>query len=136
MDRLLNISDRTNAVLHALALAAKAGGSLPSARAAEELGVSPSYLAKTLQPVAKAGILESSRGASGGYSLVRAPESLSCLEILELLDGPLPERACLFAERSVCGRGTCALKLLCDQTLASTRKALAETSVADLAASF
>lgn len=136
MDRLLNISDRTNAVLHALALAAKAGGPLSAARAASELGVSASYLAKTLQPVAKAGILESSRGVSGGYSLIREAASVSCLEILELLDGPLPERACLFAERSVCGSGTCALKLLCDQTLAFARKVLAETSVADLAASF
>lgn len=135
MDRLLNISDRTNAVLHALALAAKAGGPLPAARAAEELGVSPSYLSKSLQPVAKAGILESSRGASGGYSLAREPASLSCLEVLELLDGPLPERACLFAESPVCSRGTCALKRLCDETLASARKVLAGTSVADLAAS-
>ncbi|MBL8966758.1 MAG: Rrf2 family transcriptional regulator, partial [Spirochaetaceae bacterium] len=103
MDRLLNISDRTNAALHALALAAKSGGPLPAARAAEELGVSASYLAKTLQPVAKAGLLDSTRGAAGGFLLAKDPARITCLEVLELLDGPLPVRACL-VEKQVCPR--------------------------------
>ncbi len=136
MDRLLNISDRSNAALHALALAAKAEGPLSVEKLAETLGVSPSYLAKTLQPLARAGVFVSSRGASGGFRLARDPAAISCLEVIELLDGPLPERACLFVTRPVCKRGTCPLKRLCDETAKTTHRVLEETSVAALAAAF
>ncbi|MGO8694821.1 MAG: Rrf2 family transcriptional regulator [Rectinemataceae bacterium] len=135
MDRLLNVSDRTNAALHVLALAARAEGSITVAYAAERLGVSPSYLAKVLQPLARAGILSSTRGAQGGFALARDSSSISALEVLELLDGPLPERECLFP-KSVCRRKTCALKRLSDSMAASMRRVLTKTTVAALADSF
>ena len=135
VDRLLNISDRSNAALHVLALAARSGEALTAAAAAERLGVSPSYLAKVLQPLARAGILSSARGAQGGFALARDPGSISALEVLELLDGGLPERECLF-KTSVCPRGNCALKKLSDSVAASARRALETTTVAVLAESF
>jgi Rrf2 family protein len=135
VDRLLNISDRTNAALHVLVLAALAEGSITAASAALRLNISPSYLAKVLQPLAKAGILSSTRGAQGGFALARDPKSISALEVLELLDGALPERECLF-KTSVCPRKTCALKKLSDSVAASARRVLKETTVASLAESF
>jgi len=135
MDRLLNISDRTNAALHALALAARAGEPITAASSAKRLGVSPTYLAKVLQPLAKAGILSSTRGAAGGFALARDPESISALEVLELLDGKLPERDCLF-KASVCRRKSCVLKELSDSVAVSARRVLETTTVAALAKSF
>ncbi|HTX72280.1 MAG TPA: Rrf2 family transcriptional regulator [Rectinemataceae bacterium] len=135
MDRLLNISDRTNAALHALALAVRAEEPITASGAARRLGVSPSYLAKVLQPLAKAGILASSRGAAGGFTLAREARGISALEVLELLDGEIPARDCLFA-KSVCPRGSCALKRLCDDMADAARRVLGSTSVADLARSF
>jgi len=135
VDRILGISDRCGAAIHALALAAAGGGKVTVADAALRLGVSQSYLAKVLQVLARRGVLRSSRGAAGGYELARSPSGLSCLEIVETLDGPLPERDCLF-ERSVCGRGSCALRSLCQKMAKATRQALEATSVAAIAAGF
>lgn len=132
MDRIVGISDRSNAAIHALALAATNGGSISASAAAERLGVSPSYLAKVLQALAKAGIIASSRGAAGGFSLIGDPAALSCGSVLEALDGPLPRRACLF-ERAVCATGSCPFSELCVETVARLEALLRGTSVADLA---
>jgi Rrf2 family protein len=135
MDRIINVSDRGNAAIHALALAAARGGRVTAALCAEELGVSPSYLAKVLQTLARGGLLASTRGAAGGFELAREVATVSCLEVLELVDGPLPRRACLFPE-AVCAKGSCALKLMCERTEKALRSALESTTIAALAASF
>ncbi len=140
MDRILNVSDRANAAIHALALAARneargEGGSSQSARrVALELGVSSSYLAKVLQSLSRAGLVASSRGASGGFSLAREAEGISALEVIEILEGPLPSRACLFGA-AVCATGGCALKALCQKVEVLVRETLASTSIGELSRS-
>jgi Rrf2 family protein len=106
-----------------------------AASCAQELGVSPSYLAKVLQDLARGGLLSSSRGAAGGFELAREADRISCLEVIELLDGPLPERDCLFRE-AVCATGGCALRIMCGRVAASVRAALESTTIAALATSF
>jgi Rrf2 family protein len=135
MDRVLGISDRCNAAIHALALAAAGGGRTTVAEAAARLGVSQSYLAKVLQVLSKRGLLRSARGAAGGYELARDPSDISCLEIVEVLEGPLPRRDCLFAT-PVCGRKGCALRTLCQEVTKAMRQALESTSVAAVGAGF
>jgi len=135
LDRIVNISDRSNAALHALALAASSGGRVSASLCARELGVSPSYLAKVLQALVRGGLLESRRGAAGGFELAREASGISCLEVLELVEGPLPRRACLF-RKTVCAKGGCALKVMCERVEKSVRSALESTSVAAVALSF
>jgi Rrf2 family protein len=135
MDRIVNVSDRASAAIHALALAAAGEGRITAASAARELQVSPSYLAKVLQTLVRGGLLASTRGAAGGFELARDPEALSCLEVLELVDGELPERDCLFGA-VVCPRGSCALKLMCEKMAKSAKAILGSTSIAAIAASF
>ena len=135
MDKIVAISDRTNAALHALALAACNGGSISAKTAAERLGVSPTYLAKILQSLAAKGLIASVRGIGGGFSLLAPASTLRCMDVLVALDGPLPEHYCLF-ERAVCVTRQCGFKALCDDTAAKMRAALEGTTIADLARSF
>jgi Rrf2 family protein len=135
MDRIVNISDKGNAAIHAMALATAVGGRVTAALCAEELGVSPSYLAKVLQSLVRGGLLSSTRGAAGGFELARDPAKLSCLEVLEAVDGPLPDRACFFGE-TVCSKGGCALKTMCERVTKTVRGALESTSIAAVSASF
>ncbi len=135
MDKILNVSDRTNAVLHALALAAISQGNVTAQAAAQRLGVSPTYLAKALQPLAKAGIVASTRGPAGGFVLAREAGEISCIEVMELLDGVLAERQCLF-KKAVCGKGTCALGVLCAKVSEQVVSVFSQTSIADLARGF
>ncbi len=135
MEKILNVSDKTNAVLHALALVAVSQGNITAQAAAKRLGVSPTYLAKALQPLAKAGILASTRGPTGGFVLAREAATLSCLEVMELLDGKLADRHCLF-ETAVCATGTCQLGALCREVAGQVISVFRNTSIADLARSF
>ena len=45
------------------------------------------YLAKTLQQLARTGILHSVRGPSGGFSLNRPSHKISVMDVVEALDG-------------------------------------------------
>jgi Rrf2 family protein len=135
MDRWLAITDGANAALHAMAYAAAKGGVVSARATAEAIAVSPSYLAKLLQELARAGLVEMSRGASGGFSVSGDPAARSCLEVILAIDGSLPERYCLFPE-STCETGGCALKLLCDDIGRRATVGLGATSVADLARSY
>lgn len=55
---------------------------------AEKLGLSPTYAAKIGQQMTRAGILQTTRGTLGGLRLVRQPESVTLLEIIEACQGP------------------------------------------------
>jgi Rrf2 family protein len=56
---------------------------------AEQLGESPTYLAKVARHLVKAGILQSQRGVAGGMVLSRAPESITMLAIVEACQGTI-----------------------------------------------
>jgi len=135
MDRILAIPESCVYAMHALALAAAAEGRVTAKAAAGRLGVSRSYLAKVMQILARQGFLKPTKGASGGYRLACDPESLSCLDVIEALEGVLPNRRCL-SEKPVCAGGSCALGRLCAEVSAIARSSLASTSVAELAAGF
>ncbi|NLY03381.1 MAG: Rrf2 family transcriptional regulator [Campylobacter sp.] len=48
-----------------------------------ELEISRSFLAKILQNMARDGILNSFKGANGGFMLSRSPENITMLEVVE-----------------------------------------------------
>lgn len=56
---------------------------------ASELNVSPTYLAKLFQQLAKAGVLRSYRGARGGYNLGRGLREITLYDILIVFEGAL-----------------------------------------------
>ncbi len=47
------------------------------------------FLLQILRNLVAHGILESTRGVDGGYTLERAPDDVSLLELIEAIDGPL-----------------------------------------------
>ncbi len=51
-------------------------------------------VAKILQRLAAAGMLESEQGVRGGYRLVRDPDTMSFLELSEAVEGPFRPVAC------------------------------------------
>lgn len=47
------------------------------------------FLLQILRNLVTHGILRSTRGVDGGYALIRPPEDVSLLEVIEAIDGPL-----------------------------------------------
>jgi Rrf2 family protein len=67
---------------------------LPATRLAEFHGVPGPYLAKTLQALANAGLLESVPGRNGGYRLARPPSKITLLEVVDAVEGDEPPFRC------------------------------------------
>jgi Rrf2 family protein len=63
------------------------GSALPASRLAEFHGVPAAYLAKHLQSLARAGLVETTKGPRGGYRLARAPQDITMLDVVEAIDG-------------------------------------------------
>jgi len=60
---------------------------LPASKLAEFHGVPAAYLAKALQSLSRAGIVESVPGRRGGYRLGRQPAEITLLDVVEAVEG-------------------------------------------------
>lgn len=61
---------------------------------AERQDLPEHYLEQLITPLRRAGLVQSARGAQGGYVLARAPGSISLFEIVEAVEGSFPIEAC------------------------------------------
>jgi Rrf2 family protein len=63
------------------------GATLPAVRLAEYHGIPAPYLAKSLQALTRAGIVESTTGRLGGYRLGRPATDISLLDVVQAIEG-------------------------------------------------
>jgi Rrf2 family protein len=70
----------------------------------EELEAPSAFLGKTLQALARAGLVSGSRGAKGGYRLARSPEEIAVRDIVEAVEGSVRLASCT-APEGKCERG-------------------------------
>ncbi len=61
-------------------------GRTSAAQVARVQGISPTFLGKIVQSLARAGILATRRGVGGGISLARAVEDITLLQVIEAVD--------------------------------------------------
>ena len=59
-----------------------------------------SFLAKILQALTRAGLIEARRGVEGGFLLLERGAQASLLDVVESIDGPISLNVCLNAEIS------------------------------------
>jgi Rrf2 family transcriptional regulator, cysteine metabolism repressor len=64
-------------------------GPIPCSRLAADGNMPERFLLQILRSLVSHGILSSTRGVDGGYTLDRKPEEISLLEIIEAIEGPL-----------------------------------------------
>jgi Rrf2 family protein len=92
----MKLSDGVEWGVHACVVLAvlPSDAALPAARLAEYHGVPSAYLAKHLQALARAGVLETVKGPRGGYRLARPATEISVLDVVEAIDGDEPAFRC------------------------------------------
>jgi len=89
---------------------------VPIGELARRRDVPVQFLEQLFAVLRRAGIISSQRGVKGGYRFARAPSSVTVLEIVELLDGPLGRNAQgIFADAAN-----------------AARRVLAETTISDV----
>jgi Rrf2 family protein len=112
---------------------------LPAARLAEYHGVPSAYLAKHLQALAGAGVLDTVKGPRGGYRLARPPAEITVLDVVEAIDGAEPAFRCAEIRRrgpaAVPAREytlPCGIHRAFTRADAAWRDELADTTIASL----
>jgi Rrf2 family protein len=91
-------------------------GPVPIGELARRREVPVQFLEQLFAVLRRAGVLSSQRGVKGGYTFARDPATVSVLEVVELLDGPLGrDSGGVFADAA-----------------GAARKVLAETTIADV----
>ena len=73
-------------------------GPIPLKQIAEEQSLSESYLEQLFSTLRKDGLLDSVRGAQGGYLLSKAPNKITVGNILRSLEGDLSPSDCVGGE--------------------------------------
>lgn len=100
-------------------------------------GLSPEYAAKLLRVLRQGGLLESVRGANGGYMLARPADQISVFEAIEVLDGNLFDDgfcATHTGKGAICVHSTaCSIRSLWRWIGGALERVLAEITLADLA---
>jgi Rrf2 family protein len=82
-----------------LELAIRGGeGRLSASALSGYLGVSPQFVEQILKPLKKSGLIDSARGAAGGYSLARSTGEISLGDIVRVMEGGVNFTIC-YGER-------------------------------------
>jgi Rrf2 family protein len=88
---MISITSKSPYALKALAELGRSGdvGPVPIGELARRRDIPVQFLEQLFAVLRRAGVLKSQRGVKGGYSFGRSPSTITVLEIVELLDGPL-----------------------------------------------
>ena len=88
---------------------------------------------KILKTLARADLLDSHRGANGGYTLARIPAEIRITEVIVAVDGPIALTSCLDAEGTDCTLlSTCPTRTNWQTINDAIHHALDEVSLADM----
>ena len=101
----MKLSTRGRYGIHAMYdLALNASGGPQSIKAiAEREGIPEAYLEQLIAVLKRKGLVNSTRGAQGGYMLARQPEEITVGDVLRALEGGLSLVDCI-DEEDACGK--------------------------------
>lgn len=114
-----------------VALADGTGGPMTTRRLSEATKVPVDYLAKVLQGLARAGIVQSQRGVGGGSVLTRPAEEITVYEVIEAVDPIARIHTCPLGI-SAHGANLCPLHRRLDDAAALVEREFRATTIADL----
>jgi Rrf2 family protein len=131
MSSILKISEAVSLGIHAVAMIAEATEKMSVTHIAENLDASENHLSKVLQRLSKSGIVKSSRGPGGGFTMAKPAGEVRLIDIYVCLDGDFPNEGCLFAH-PVCGRSKCLLGNLIQTVNSEVKNYFENTTLEDL----
>lgn len=110
------------------------GRAFSTAEFADEFGLSRNHLAKIMQHLSRAGLIETRRGGGGGAALARPAAEITLGAVVRLLEEGQPLVECLGAQGNTCTLdGRCRLKSRLRQAEAAFLAELDRTTLADIA---
>lgn len=91
-------------------------------------------VSKVLKSLSRAGLLVAHRGKNGGYTLARAPEQISVVDMIRAIDGPIALTECSTHAPSLCDlESCCPVRSNWAKITSTVSDALEQLSLADMA---
>ena len=133
---MLRLSKKTDYALMAMKhLAQKAGAPSTSAREiAEAYDIPIEIMAKVLQRLVRTGLLVSTQGTRGGYTLSRPSSLVSVADVIEAIDGPFTVTACSSENHDCDQYSKCSIRDPLWQIRERIAEALGTVTIAEMAA--
>lgn len=131
---MLRVSRLTDyATLLMTCLAAAPDAVVSTVQLADNARLETPTVSKLLKLLTQAGLVESFRGANGGYRLARPAADISVAEVVEAVDGPIGMTDCGVGEGQCDREAWCGVRLNWQRINAQVDAILRAVSVADMA---
>jgi FeS assembly SUF system regulator len=132
--RMLRISKLTDYAIVMMVELARDGELLSAHILAERVRVETPTATKVLKLLSGSGLLESFRGASGGYRVSREADDISVAEVIAAIEGPIAMTECS-VEQGLCSHEDfCELRGNWQRISVAVSRALEEVSLAEMSA--
>lgn len=133
MIRLGKLTDYAVVVLTQLSQEGE-GAAKSAPQLAEKTGIPEPTVSKVLKTLAREKLVESVRGAAGGYRLSRRAQDLSVCDIIEAVDGPIAIASCVEGTENPCSaESRCPSRGKWEPVNRAIRAALSGIKLADMA---
>jgi len=131
---MLRISKMTDyAIMVMVELHASQGDVLSAHALAERSHLELPTVSKVMKLLVKMGLVDSFRGASGGYSLERKAQDISVAEIITAIEGPIAMTECSVEEGLCAQESICSLRGNWQRISVAIAKAMEGVSLAEMA---
>jgi Rrf2 family transcriptional regulator, iron-sulfur cluster assembly transcription factor len=99
---------------------------------AEKLGVPRHFLGKVMKRLVKIGMIDSSKGHSGGYIMNQRTLSIPLIELVTLIEGDALFKTCIIGFKKCNEKNPCPLHNQIMETRKQMIKTFSETKIGDL----
>ena len=99
----------------------------------DSTGIPRYFLAKLVQTLVKADILNSTKGRGGGLQFALSPSQVTIADVIKAIDGQRALQNCIFGLQSCNGDRNCSIHPMWGSIRAQIISFLANTTIADLA---
>jgi Rrf2 family protein len=94
--------------------------------------ISEKYLWQVINPLKAAGLVNSTRGAKGGYVLAKSPEDVTLLEIVSILEGPVSVVDCVGTPEKCVRSGACVTRAAWGKIESGIKESMAKITLKEL----
>ena len=131
---MLRISKLTDYAILVMVELARSGEMASAHTIAELVHLEVPTASKVLKLLANASLLESYRGANGGYRVTRCAEQISVAEVIAAIEGPIAMTECS-VEQGLCSQeDSCELRGNWQRISIAVSRALQDVSLAEMSA--
>lgn len=108
------------------------GKTIRTGQISEEQNIPEVFLKKTIQLLARGGLVNTQRGAQGGVRLTVPADQITIIDVIEAVEGPLAINPCLAEGRHCQNEQSCQIRRILQKTQDAIRVELGRETVQDI----